>query len=248
MARCSSVREKSITGRRSLEESDEVVLDLGHPSPDRGSFERSLGSVEVLHRTHLEHGCGKEVAEALRVAHGEWINRATARGFVSAIEVLSAANAPDLLLLDAEAPRAHADVGEVLMGVAEVSELPVEVDSQALRSDEVVAGSVIAVNQAQLGGHRLALDAPAKCHLKGRARGCAVQEGSRDGKLLFDGPTGQGRKVRLSESVDPGECRPELSGEGIAGAGERWVPHEDVRPSLPLDAFHDEAACQDRKR
>ena len=26
------------------------------------------------------------------------------------------------------------------------------------------------------------------------------------------------------------------------GAGERWVPHEDVRPSLPLDAFHDEAA------
>ena len=52
---------------------------------------------------------------------------------------------------------------------------------------------------------------------------------------------GQRREIALAEGVDLSEGLAELPRQAIMSRRGRLVPHEYVRPRLPLDALHDEA-------
>src|SRR5262245_45711380 len=78
------------------------------------------------------------------------VHLSTAGSLVGREELLGGSDAAQPQCVLAEAPRAHARPGEVLVRIAEMGELPVEDARQALRPDHEVAETVIAVYQYEI--------------------------------------------------------------------------------------------------
>ena len=70
----------------------------------------------------------------------------------------------------AEAPRLHTQPAQVLHGVADVGQLPIEYGAQAIRSEDEIAVAEVAVNDGRAGSGRAPLLQPTEGQLERRMR------------------------------------------------------------------------------
>ena len=120
------------------------------------------------------------------------------RLFVGAIELLARAEATDLGVIVAKAPRTHAEEAEVLERFAQVRVLPVDDRTQAVarRRSGCRCGSRRAPGAARRARRRSAPPAPAQAELERRARrGPGVEKPAHGRELLLDAAHGQLRKA-----------------------------------------------------
>jgi len=75
------------------------------------------------------------------------VDRLPAPGPVGTQQIVDVAESADELAGDAETPRLHAQPAEILDGIAEMGELPIEHRAYAFRPDDEVAVAEVAVDE-----------------------------------------------------------------------------------------------------
>src|SRR5262249_53124270 len=126
---------------------EQFQLHLAGPPAEARQLDARRLSGEVAVRLRHTADRPAQVAQKLPEAQRRVIHLGPAGRLVRLVDLLGLADAAQLEVVAAEAPRADARPGEVLGGVADVGELPVEDAHQPLRPDHEVADAEVAVDQ-----------------------------------------------------------------------------------------------------
>jgi len=130
------------------------------------------------------------------------IDGGPARPFVGADELIDRAEAADGERR-AEAPGLHAQPAEILQRIPEMGELPVEHGADAVGTDDQVAVTEVAVDDALGRTRRPVVAEPTESQLEGRM---GLAQSVDDGPELFDRvPCGQTGNLEGRDPVDGGE-------------------------------------------
>src|SRR5215218_184430 len=193
-----------------LEQEQHVVLLLPHTAPDGGQLDRALASGQVA--PCLPHAADAPPHGAVQLppAHDLRVHRAAADPLVAAEEVGVGTEAADRVV-GAEAPRAHAEIAEILHRVAAMHVLPIEHRTNAVRSDDEVAVAEVAVEEHVVGRLRPVLLEPAQPELKGGTG--VVELGQRRAQRREHVGTAEAGNLRERDAVDAREDLAALLGE-----------------------------------
>src|ERR1039458_6417958 len=101
-----------------------------------------------------------EIAEDLPESGRFGIDSGATGFFVRVEKILAGAKPSDRLLIIAEAPRPHAHPADILHGIAEMRQLPIEDRSHAFGTKDNIADSIVAVHERRARRFRNALQEP----------------------------------------------------------------------------------------
>src|SRR5690349_1539334 len=99
---------------------------------------------ETLHHA-AAHEAPAQRAHNLPKRHARWIDAAAGR-LIACEQFLARAEAADRLIDFAEAPGMDADPAEILHGIAEVGELPIQNRAQPVGADNEIAVAEVAMH------------------------------------------------------------------------------------------------------
>ena len=217
------------------EQLDEVPLLLGHASTDGGQLVRANRARQV--RPRLTHAADAPLQRLLHeppVERGA-VDRSAAGALVGREQLVDRADAADLVRR-AEAPCLHAQPGQVLHGVTDVHQLPVDDGGEAFAVDDDVAHAQVAVHQRRRRARRTVGLEPRVGLLEGRAAIGHHAVRRPVARQLVD--LGHAGHLRRIDRVQTREERAELVDEHVARAGELVVAQDPARERLARHCAH----------
>src|SRR5262245_25215875 len=160
-----------------------------------------------------------------------------ARLLVTRKQIVAGAKAADRLVDLAKAPGVDADPAEILHGIAEMSDLPVQHGPHAVGADDEIAIAKIAMHQRRLARcARIVIGEPAQRELEYRTRPVGAAVFAREiGDRLSRGIAAQLRQLRFGQAMNAGGNPAELARKKRPCLGERLVAQNLARDGLALD-------------
>src|ERR1035437_566625 len=225
----------------------QLELRFGSPPSDTGQFDAFSESVDMGAGLADGHYAPTQIAEDLPESSGFGINGDATGFFVGMEKILARAKPSDRLLIITEAPRPHAHPADILHGIAEMRQLPIEDRSHAFGAKDNIADSIVAVHERLAWRFRNALQKPSECQFEGGMR--FEREESKGFFVAFD--LAQRRVVArlrqeielVFDGIDSMNLREdfgELRGHHFARAGVSVVAEQATRQSFTIDPLHDE--------
>src|SRR5208283_4323357 len=222
-------------------------LRFGGPPADTSQFDAFYKSVDMGASLTDGDYAPAEIAEDLPESRRFGIDGGAAGFFVGVEKILSRPKPSDRLLIVAETPRTHAHPSDVLHGIAEMRQLPIEDRSHAFGAKNNIADSIIAVYERLARHFRNAPQEPSECQFE---RGMRFEREEPKGFFVaFD--LAQRRVVaRLRQEVEfvfygidsmnPRENFGELRGHRFACACVSVIAEQAARQGFAIDPLHDE--------